>query len=158
MKTEAIVDHFADAVRQDGIPMEAVGTAPWFDAFEAGLPRRFPASFSSLYSRYRFPAFERGGLYLFGNLGDGSDDELAVASRVDPGLTAARDAGVLQIGRPDTGQYDLVCLDSRGRKNRQEYPLVLLDHEVLLQFNRISVMQIIDQSFLSFMVRNAAAA
>jgi hypothetical protein len=154
MNTQAIVDRFAEALSQEGIPIEAVGAAPWFEAFEADLPRLFPASFSSLYSRYRFPAFECGGVYLFGNLGDDSNDDLTVASRVDSGLAAAREAGVLQIGRPDTGEYDLVCLDSRGRKNRKEYPLVLLDHEALFQF----VLKIMDESFLSFMARNATAA
>jgi len=159
MTTEAIIDRFVEALRQDGVRVESVSTAPWFSTFEASLPRRFPASYSSLFSRYRFPAFDRGGIRLFGNLGDESEEDLSEAAKMDPNLSKpALSAGLLQIGRPETGAYDPVCLDSRQMKNRREYPLVLLDHESLLQFERVVVVQKIDESFLSFMLHNGAAA
>ena len=158
MTTEAIVDRFVAALKQDGVRVDVIVTAPWFSAFEASLPRRFPASYTSFLSRYRFPAFDRGGIRLFGNLGDGSEEDLVVAALKDPHLSKAMlSAGVLQIGRPETGHYDPVCLDSREIKNRREYPLVLLDHEALLRFQRVVVIKEIDESFLSFMLHNGAA-
>lgn len=159
MTTEAIVDRFVVALRQDGVHVESILSAPWFSTFEACLPRRFPASYTSFLSRYRFPAFDRGGIRLFGSLGDGSEEDLGVATLRDPHLSkAALSAGLLQIGRPETGGYDPVCLDSREMKNQREYPLVLLDHEALLQFQRVVVVREIDGSFLSFMLHNGAAA
>ena len=159
MTTESIVDRFVVALKQDGVLVERILGAPWFSTFEASLPRRFPATYSSFLSRYRFPAFDRGGIRLFGSLGDGSEEELGVATLKDPHLSkAALSAGLLQIGRPETGGYDPVCFDSRDMKNRGEYPLVLLDHEALLQFQRVVVVKEIDESFLSFMLHNGAAA
>jgi len=94
---------------------------------------------------------------LFGNLGDGSREDLVFAAQSDPFLwTPLFAAGLLQIGRLDTGSYDPVCLDSRRMKSESEYPLVLLDHEAALQSERIIVSRRIDQSFLSFMFNNGA--
>ena len=56
---------------------------------------------------------------------------------------AALSTGLLQIGHPETGAFDPVCLDSRQMKNRREYPLLLLDHEALLQFQPVLVVQMI---------------
>ena len=82
-----------------------------------------------------------------------------MATLSDPYLSkAALSAGLLQIGRPETGGYDPVCLDGREMKDRGECPLVLLDHEALLQFQRVVVVKEIDESFLSFMLHNGAAA
>ena len=36
-------------------------SAHWIDALETNLPRRLPASFRSLVTRYVFPRFEAGG-------------------------------------------------------------------------------------------------
>jgi hypothetical protein len=44
----------------------------------------------------------------------------------------------------------------RGVKNRQEYPLVILDHEALLQYQRVEIIKECDDSFLSFMLHNGA--
>src|SRR5262245_55479407 len=125
MTPEAVVDRFVAALRRDGISVEAIEAAPLVSAFEEGLPRRLPASYAALVYRYRFPTFDRGGISFFGNMGDGDDSDLRIASMKDPHLSRpALQAGLLQIGRPDTGTYDAVCLDSRGMKNRGEYPLV----------------------------------
>jgi hypothetical protein len=152
-----VVDRFVARPRADAIHIEPISAAPWIAAFEARLPFPLPKSYGSLVGRYRFDPFERGGLRLFGNLGDGSREDLVFAAPNDPflwkPLTAA---GLLQIGRLDTGSYDPVCLDGRQMKNRREYPLVLLDHEAALQFERIVVVRRIDDSFLSFMYSNRA--
>jgi hypothetical protein len=156
MAPDAVVDRFVAKLNADDIYVEPVSAAPWIGAFEQRLPFRLPQSYASLVGRYRFDPFERGGLRLFGNLGDGSREDLVFAAPKDPFLWKPLvAAGLLQIGRLDTGSYDPVCLDGR-QKNRREYPLVLLDHEAALQFERIVVIRRIDQSFLSFMLNNGA--
>jgi hypothetical protein len=151
-----VVDRFVASLRADAIHTEAIATAPWIAAFETRLPFPLPKSYASLVGRYRFAPFERGGLRLFGNLGDGSREDLVFAATNDPFLwKPLATAGLLQIGRLDTGSYDPVCLDGRQMKHRREYPLVLLDHEAALQFGRIVVRRQIDDSFLSFMDSNS---
>src|SRR5262249_22206276 len=157
MANDDVVDRFVAKLKADAIHVEPISAAPWIAAFEARLPFRLPTSYGSLVSRYRFDPFERGGLRLFGNLGDGSREDLIWAAPDDSFLWKALvTAGLLQIGRLDTGSYDPVCLDGRQMKSRREYPLVLLDHEAALQFERIVVTRRIDQSFLSFMFNNGA--
>jgi hypothetical protein len=152
-----VVDRFVASLRADAIHIEPISAAPWIAAFEARLPFPLPKSYGSLVRRYRFDPFELGGLRLFGNLGDGSREDLVFAAANDPFLwKPLTTAGLLQIGRLDTGSYDPVCLDGRQMKNRREYPLVLLDHEAALQFERIVVVRRIDDSFLSFMYSNRA--
>jgi len=152
-----VVDRFVAKLKADAINVEPISAAPWIAAFEARLPFRLPKSYASLVSRYRFDPFEWAGLRFFGNLGDGSREDLVVAAPNDPFLWKPLvAASVLQIGRLDTGSYDPVCLDGRQTKNGRECPLVLLDHEAALQFERIMVVRRIDQSFLSFMFNNGA--
>jgi hypothetical protein len=154
-----VVDRFVARLKADAIRVEPISAAPWIAAFEARLPCRLPKSYASLVGRYRFDPFERGGLRLFGNLGDGSREDLVFAAPNDPFLwKPLGTAGLLQIGRLDTGSYDPVCLDGRQTKNRRqrEYPLVLLDHEAALQFERIVIVRRIAPSFLSFMFSNGA--
>lgn len=159
MQADLVVDRFVAALQRDGHHIEVAESTPWISALEERLPRRFPASFASLVYRYRFAPFDRGGIRFFGNMGDGSEEELVVAMHKDPGLsTPTLSLGLLQVGRPDTGQYDPVCLDGRGMKNRKEYPLVILDHEALLQFERVVVIKECADSFLRFMLHNGAAA
>ena len=157
MAPDDVVDRFVDKLSVDAIQINRISSAPWISAFEKDLTFRLPKSYASLVRRYRFDPFERGGLRLFGNLGDGSREDLVSAAPSDPFLwKPLAAAGLLQIGRPDTGSYDPVCLDSRRMKSGSEYPLVQLDHEAALQFERIVVIRRIDQSFLSFMFNNGA--
>jgi hypothetical protein len=127
--------------------------------FEEHLTFRLRRSYDSLVGRHRFEPFERGGLRLFENIGDGSGEDFVVAAPSDPLLsTTLTTAGLLQIGRLDTGYYDHVCVDGRQIEDRRECPLVLLDHEAALPFERIVVIRQIDKSFLSFMLKNDAKA
>lgn len=157
MKTDGIVDRFISALRQEGIEVEPHSNGPCVVSLESKLPRRFPASYASLLSRYRFGAFERGGIAFFGNTGERCEDDLEVAIFADRHLSEPLlRGGLLQVGRPSTGAYDPVCFDSRERKNRAEYALVVLEHEAVLQSQRLVVVRRVDDSFLSFMLHNGS--
>lgn len=159
MNVDDLVDRFVTDLGRRGTRVERIQSAPWISALENRLSRRFPASYASLITRYRFPPFELGGVGFFGNTGDASEEDLAVAIFVDAGIsTPALAAGLLQVGRPAGGSYDPVCFDTRGRKSHRECPIVQVDHEVLLQSQRIVVKDTLAESFQSFMRSQVRAA
>lgn len=117
----------------------------WIPDLEQKLPMRFPPSYDSFISRYIFPAFEFGPVFLFGNTGSEIHSELkdkifrdkAIADQLLP-------AGYLQFGNPHEGNYDPVCFDT----NNNQYPIVQIDHEEILCRSRIRVVKVIAPSFL----------
>ena len=103
--------------------------APWLSDFERASPFRLPPTYRALVTRYRFPAFVRGGVMLFGNLdGHGADDLVVASIRDSILLSVTRANGFVQIGRPASGSYDAVCFDFRQRSKSGEAELVRLDH------------------------------
>ena len=56
---------------------------------------------------------------------------------------------------PDTGSYDLVCFNTRERRGA-ECPMVVLDHEELLQHNTVRVNQTVAESFAELVREHAA--
>jgi hypothetical protein len=83
MAPDGVVDRFVAKLVADAIHVEPISAAQWIGAFEARLPFRLPKSYGSLVGRYRFDPFERGCLRLFGNLGDGSREDLIFAAPND---------------------------------------------------------------------------
>jgi len=79
----------------------------------------------------------------------GTNDEEDLVNSVyrDKHLAAALTNGFIQIGRPETGSYDLVCFNT-SEQRAAECPLVVLDHEELLQHNKVRVTNTLAQSFL----------
>jgi hypothetical protein len=120
----------------------------WIPDLERKLPKKFPPSYHSFISRYMFPAFEFGPVFLFGNTGYEIHSELkdkifrdkAIADELLP-------AGYLQFGNPYEGNYDPVCFDT-NKINDNEYPIVQIDHEEILCRSRIRVVKVIAPSFL----------
>lgn len=53
--------------------------AAWIEPFEAKLPGPLPPAFRSLVTRYVYPAFEVGNMWLFGNTDRGSENDLRTA-------------------------------------------------------------------------------
>ncbi len=124
---------------------------PGLRTLEVKLPKRFPASFRSLLTRYAFPSFDAGGLSFFSNTGTASDDELSVAIFNDRNIAAATlKAGYIQFARPETQSYDPVCFDARRASSNREFPLVRLDHEEILCRERIVVTATLADSFYLF--------
>ena len=151
MNVHEIIDSFVARVDPLGHLFRRVESAPWVDALEAKLPKRFPASFRSLVTRYTFPSFEAGGLSFFPNTGVNSSEELSVAifnDRIIAGATLK--AGYIQFARPEGGSYDPICFDARRAVSNHEFPIVLLDHEEILCRDRIYESERVADSFYRF--------
>jgi hypothetical protein len=127
----------------------------WFEAFEQELHLQFPPSFRSLMSRYAFPAFQCGPVFLYANTGDellSEQDftwEFKERTFRDKGLIGALfPAGYLQVGNPHDTDYDPICFDTKNRRDDGECPLVGIDHEGILCWSKIRVVKEIASSFL----------
>lgn len=153
MKIDQVVTNFIKQLTAAGVACKRIDSAPWIAEFEAKLPRRLPRSFSSLVTRYCFPSFELAEIEFFANRNGQSDDELVVAAFRDKYLwRPALTQGFIQIGKSSTGSYDPICFDMRYQKSRREYPMVRLDHEELLQKEKIRIVEEKAKSFLALIV------
>ena len=150
MKIHHAVNRFVERMKTSGLPFQRIDTAPWIEEFEAKLPRRLPPSFASLVTRYSFLSFELAEVEFFANLGDHEEEELVEVAFKDQYLwRPALAQGFIQIGRPTDGSYDPVSFDMRTSRSDGEWPLVRLDHEELLQRERVVICEEIAESFLA---------
>ena len=100
----------------------------WPDELLAVIPR----SLGQLVRSYTFPCMEIGPILLFGNSGAASERELRTVLESETGWSPLLwSSGFLEIGKPATGSFDPVCLDTRRSRPDREHPVVSLDHEAL---------------------------
>lgn len=100
----------------------------WLSDLMYKCPKRFPPSFYSLLSRYIFPAFQVGPVFLFGNTGTENQWELKDKIFKDESMAAhLMRGGFLQFGNPYEYNYDPICFDTRGGS---EFRIVQLDCRV----------------------------
>lgn len=159
MNVHETIDEFVTRINQTGNIICRVESAPWVESLEASLPKRFPASFRSLLTRYVFPTFAAGGLSFFANTGIASRDELSVAIFNDRIIAdATLKAGYIQFARPESGSYDPICFDARRAISNREFPIVRLDHEEILCHDRIQVSEQVADSFYRFAAAIAGRA
>jgi hypothetical protein len=152
-KTEVTVDKF---VRAAGVSVAPISTAPWIYKVERRLPVRLPPSFSSLVTRYAFPDFVVGPIRFLANRGDGAYGEFAETIFRDPNIwRVSSSSGFIQFARPADGSYDPLCFDTRKRPRSREFPVVRLDHEAMLQFEKIRIVSVVASSLLDFMEEHA---
>jgi hypothetical protein len=138
-----------DDMNQYGWRIIPCDCADWIRPLFERLPEPFPESFQSLLLRYAFPSFEIQPITLFGNTGEDYLWELSDRIFVDPTMSPfILGSGYLQIGIPFQGDYDPICFDmDRRSKDRQDAPLVQLDHEEILCNSRVEVVKEIALSF-----------
>jgi hypothetical protein len=130
--------------------MNIITNAPWLEEIEARLPFGFPPVARQFLQSHEFIGLSTNCLLHYHNTG--SDDlwalpiaifrdkfiyELAITHRFIP------------IGQPGEVHYDRICLDLNRVKDG-DCPLVQLDHEALLQFGRIQIIQDVYSSYQSF--------
>lgn len=147
MKVDLVIDKFVERLTREGCRFDAIASARWIDSFEAQLPANLPKSFSSLVRRYSFLRFQFAGVQFFSNLGSDDQEDLVNVVFRDKNLSAALADGFIQVGRSESGSYDLVCFDTSKRR-AAECPLVVLDHEELLQHNKVRITNRLAGSFL----------
>lgn len=120
------------------------------DALQAKLGKRFPPSFRYFVSSYCFPAFEFGPVMYFANTGQDNFWELGKRLFTDPHMSPQLlEGGFIQFGEPYFYNYDPVCFDTNGPSD--EYPIVQLDHELILQFSELKVVKEISRSFIELL-------
>lgn len=132
MKASTQFSRLLAGVQHRGALMDDVGHAA--NRVLPGLP--YPRLFAELVEGHTFVAFDVGRVRVYGNA-RGEEDSLEdlLADRILTDTLCG--AGFLPFGRPATGHYDRVCFDMRGREHAVDAPVVLMDHEAILSFNRI---------------------
>jgi hypothetical protein len=152
MKTDYIVDKFAERVNRQNAGIQAFSEISWVDGISSRLPAKFPPSFVSLISRYKFDDFEAEDIWFYANRGDKTWEDLSGAIfRDEIMFRVTTSHGFIHFARPADGSYDPLCFNIRRRNNSGECPIVRLDHEAILQLEQIHVVDNISPSLLRFM-------
>jgi hypothetical protein len=146
--TDKLIDSFAAMVKAHGVPVQEANNASRLGVFEEKLPRRLPQSFASFLLRYSFPTFDVLGITLFGWESD-SSPYIEEASAAKGSLSELLlPAGYVQIGRPDTGDFDAICFDFNEQSQNREYRMVQVDHEDILCNWKVTVSSELWPSFI----------
>ena len=158
--TNKLIESFASKLRSLGVPIREEDNQSRLRLFEEQLPKRLPPSFTSFLSRYSFPPFDVGGISLFGWESDSNafaEEACAAKGSLSELLLPE---GYVQIGRPDTGDFDAVCFDLNSHKQNREYRIVRVDHEDVLCNFRVRVSGEVWPSFvkLAYTVVGSAEA
>ncbi len=130
--TDQLMDSFAAMVKGRGVPIRAEDNASRLRMFEEKLPKRMPQSFESFLTRYSFPAFDVLGITLFGWDSDSNKYIVEAAAPKNSLSELMIQTGYVQIGRPDTGDFDAICFDLNRQAQNREYRVVQVDHEDIL--------------------------
>jgi hypothetical protein len=141
-----MIESFASKLKSIGVPVREEANETRLELLEAKLHARLPQSFASFLSRYSFPPFDVLGISLFGweSASNSYTDE---ASAAKGGLVLIP-AGYVQIGRPDTGDFDPICFDFNQKNQNREYQIVQIDHEEILCNWRVHVSAELFPSFV----------
>jgi hypothetical protein len=146
--TDNLINSFAAMLKQHGVPIREEDNKSRLELFERELPKRLPQSFESFLSRYSFPAFDVLGISLFGWDSD-SNPYIEEASAAKNSLSELLlPAGYVQIGRPDTGDFDAICFDLSKPAQNREYRVVQIDHEDILCNLKVRVVGELWPSFI----------
>lgn len=148
--TDQLVDSFAAMLKHHGVPVRTEDNAARLQILEEKLPKRLPQSFQSFLSRYSFSAFDVLGITLFG-WDVASNEYIREASAPKNSLSELLiPAGYVQIGRPDTGDFDAICFDLNRQAQNREYRLIQVDHEDILCNWKVRVTGELWPSFIRF--------
>lgn len=128
-------------------------------ALEQRLPASLPPSLRYLLANYTFPPLTIGPIRTFANTGEAIWEEISVAMFRDEMLVAAlHRSGFVEIGKPRSGIYDPICLDTRNADADGEYPLVRIDAELAVASDRVDPSETIASSFLELVATHMAAS
>ncbi len=144
--TDQLIDHFALKLSSLDVQIRPEDNLLRLQALEEKLPKRLPQSFTTLLSRYSFAPFNLAGITFFG-WGPDHTEFSEVAPPAKGSLSELLlPAGYIQIGRPDTGDFDAVCFELSANQNR-EYRIVQADHEQILCHSRVAIRRELWPSF-----------
>ena len=149
---DGLVDSFVSMLVAAGVPIRVAQNAKALTELEEKLAARLPQSFESLLSRYSFPTFDVCGLTLFGWNSNWESTEYFSSATGPKGSLAELllPARLVQIGRPDTGDFDAICLDGKDKAQNRDQRIVRVDHEEVLRNGRVRVVSEFAPSFRKF--------
>jgi hypothetical protein len=139
--------------------------AIWLADVERELPFPLPPTLRSLVSRYLFPSFDAGPLtfYSVGCDRNRYTTEFRIAMRGDAIMWPfLLERGFLPFAKPGGGNYDPVCFDFRDSPRKNEPAVVRIDHEEILCYDRLRVLEVMAPGFdvmleeVRLQLRNAA--
>lgn len=145
--TDRLIDSFAAKLESQGVRITRADNSALVEKLEAGLPNRLPRSFESLLLRYGFPPFDAGGITFFGWESESSELFHVLPPNEGTLSELLLPAGYIQIGRPDTGDFDAVCFDLNAPKQNRECCIVRADHEEILCNFRVRIVAELWPSF-----------
>ena len=149
MKVDKLIDNLAAKLAAEGAYIEPCDHAGSVTALEQRLPNPLPPSFRSLVTRYSFLPFEVKPIKVFGNTEEQFQDEWAGRLFADRLMSSTLlTNGYIQFACPDTGSYDPICFNTQRKRSDGEYPIVWIDHEGILCYDKISVNAEIAPSFV----------
>jgi hypothetical protein len=126
-------------LKDHGVPIRKADSASRLRSFEEKLPKPLPRSCESLLAQYSFPSLDVLGISLFAWESDSSpyiQEALASKASLSEVLVPA---GYVQIGQPDTGNFDAIGFDFNQQVQNREYRIVRVDHEEILCHWRVRV-------------------
>jgi hypothetical protein len=145
--TDQLIDVFVANLMASGVPVRRDDNSSRLQTLESKLPRRLPISFTSLLSRYSFPSFDSGGISFFSWESANTDFSEVVPPTKGSLSELLLPSGYLQIGRPNTGDFDAVCFDFKTQEKNREYRIVQADHEEILCNLRVKIRKELWPSF-----------
>ncbi len=129
-------------------PVACATDAHELEPLYALLPGRFPPLYEQLILSYRWPPVELPYFVLLPNPPGRTLDGLLAQMRRDNGLwTTLLPNGCVPFGKAGGGHYDPICFDIRHRQKDGDCPLVRVEHEAILCFDRIGETFIVATSF-----------
>ncbi len=148
---DQVVSSFAALLKDRGVPVRVQDNTPRLADLERRIPKRLPESFASFLSRYSFPPFDVLGVSIFGWDSELNEFMQEAAGPKNSLSELLIPAGYVQIGRPDTGNFDAICFDLNRHSQNREYRIVQVDHEDILCNWKVRVSGERSPSFLHFM-------
>jgi hypothetical protein len=146
-----LIERFAATLRERGVPIRQEDNTRRLQCLEEKLPKRLPQSFESLLARYSFPAFDVAGITLFAWESDSNPYAQEASAPAGSLSELLIPAGYVQIGRPDTGDFDAICFDLNEQRQNREFRIVQVDHEQILCNWRVRVSDERWPSFIKLM-------
>lgn len=119
------------------------------DELEQLFEFKISNSYRMLLNDYDYDSFSIAEIDFYGSF-----DLLKKIQNDNALYMALRKARMIQIGRPDCGSYDPVCIDGNAKRKHGELPLVRVCHESILINDKIRKTHIYSQD-LSEMLMSA---
>jgi hypothetical protein len=132
---------------------EKIDSSPWINEAQKRLPFALPGCFSILVRNYVFTGFEISRFHHYDNY-DGNEDWCwHIALGKDPIIfNVCNRYHFLPVGQPEQGNYDRICLDI-NRIHKGDCPVVQLDHEMILQREKIKIVAELAPSYNNLVTR-----